>query len=195
MSVENSFALGSGTTTLFEGGQLILNVSEVRGHVVLDGGEFVSTDDFEFAGTLVNGGELNPGASPGTLTVTGEFQQEPNGRLVMEIASPFLADSFYTQQNDLLEVTGELHLDGTLSIKTLHDFLPNPGDTFQLLNSNNITGNFVSFELPDLGPSRAWDLSQLHTTGQIAVVPEPPGFAVMGIAAFAMMWATARRRP
>ncbi|MBI4695654.1 MAG: hypothetical protein HY749_16730 [Gammaproteobacteria bacterium] len=69
-------------------------------------------------GRLLNAGTLAPGASPGLITVNGDFVQQADGLLDFEFGGTPFAFGF-----DRLAVSGTASLDGTLDV-TLTD--PNP---------------------------------------------------------------------
>ena len=147
VEVAHQFGLGKGITTVGPGGTLIISVSEVEGNVVLDGGELIAEGVNQFVGNISSNGEINPGSSPGTLVVSGDFVQQEAGRLVMEIASPLVAEVIYDQQVDSLQVEGELTLDGDLEVVLLHGYRPELGTSFDLLDFNQINGRFANVTL------------------------------------------------
>jgi hypothetical protein len=67
------------------------------------------------------------------------------------------------------------------------------GDTFQLFNWTGVspTGQF-SVELP--GGSWEWNISQLYTTGEVTVVPEPSTLFLLGMGAISLLAYGWRRR-
>jgi hypothetical protein len=81
------------------------------------------------AGSVENtGGVVSPGASPGTLTLTGSFVQGPGGRLDIEVAGTGVG------QFDSLAVGGVATLGGTLAL------IPAPGYA-----DSSAVGDSVSF--------------------------------------------------
>ena len=175
VEIQHAYALGSGITTVAQGARLVLRVPEVYGNVVLNGGQLITTESHRFVGSVTNAGDIEPGASPGTLQVEGDFAQQTHGRLVMEITRPFMTDLGYVQPTDLLDVSGTLSLDGTLAVRLLHDFIPAPGDRFELLRFGQLTGEFAEIELPSLPDDRAWSLKSLYSDGELRVVPHVIG--------------------
>lgn len=102
-------------------------------------------------GDLVNEGTLALGDAyyTGQLTITGDFTQTATGVLNLRIGDA----------NDVLTVGGTARLDGTLSVALMAGYVPNAGDTFQGINFAACTGNFASYNLPDLGDGmylQAW---------------------------------------
>ena len=106
----------------------------------------------------------------GTLRIGGDFVQSPSGSLTLEVVSPFLVESLYHQQNDRLEVDGQMTLDGTLSIEFLHEYQPAAGDSFDFLDFASLTGEFRNVELPRLRSGFVWDLSDLYVSGQARII-------------------------
>jgi len=111
-----------------------------------------------------SGGTISPGNSPGMLAIEGDFTQGDDGTLLIELAGT---------EHDVLQVGGEVSLDGTLEVSLVDGFQPAPGDTFDIFDFGLITGDFDEIILPALGGSLAWDDSALLAAGSISVVPEP----------------------
>lgn len=86
---------------LFIQGTLAASTITVRSGATLGGSGAVR-------GTIINaGGTVSPGSSPGALTVTGNFTQQTDGVLAMEVTPDAM---------DHLEVGGSAALDGALSV-------------------------------------------------------------------------------
>jgi autotransporter-associated beta strand protein len=96
----------------------------------------------------------------------------------------------------------------TLVVSAINGLVPSSfeiGDTWKLIDwagvvptstFSNLTGNFSSniVDLPDLGSGRFWDISQLYTTGTIAVaVPEPGRLLLVILGLLALGWRRRRR--
>ena len=84
-----------------------------------------------------NGGKVGPGHSPGRIMVTGNYTQDTNGTLEIEIggASP-------GTEYDQLQVSGTAALAGTLNISLINGFRPAIGDVFQIILPGSVTGTF-----------------------------------------------------
>ena len=82
---------------------------------------------------LTNAGTIDPGT--GTLTVTN-FTQTPAGVLDIEIGG--------AGQRGQIAVTGNAALDGTLNITLTGGYLPNAGDSFQILSFGQVFGDFAA---------------------------------------------------
>ena len=93
----------------------IFGFGTIRGKVVVLGGDNVF------------GGQVLPGNSPGTLTIDGDYEQD-GGLLGIEMAGTLPG------QFDVLAVTGNATLGGTLSLEFIDGFAPHQGDMFKFLD-------------------------------------------------------------
>ncbi len=88
-------------------------------------------------GNVVNSGNVNPGDSPGTLTISGNYTQHSNGTLTIEIAS--------ATTHDLLAVGNAANLDGTLNILKLANFSVVAGEKIIFLTAGGgVNGQFAT---------------------------------------------------
>ena len=155
----------SGTTNVGEAGTGTLNITD-GGAVISDGGTTVGPmgtltgNGTITTPTLVNNGTVAPAGpnnTTGTLTVNGNYQQNPSGTLDAEIGGP---DS---SQADLLNVSGTAMLNGTLDLTSVNNFHPSPGDTYTILAAaGGLTGNFNQV------------LDSLNTSGLTLLVVDGP---------------------
>ena len=97
------------------------------------------------AADLVNGGTVSPGKSPGIITVQGNYTQQTDGVLEIELGGTIAGTSF-----DQLIVTGTATLNGTLNVTLLPAYTPQAGDTFIIIDHATGTGTFDSINLPSL---------------------------------------------
>ena len=97
-------------------------------------------------GTLTNLGVISAGNSPGTITVDGNLAQGARGRLVVELAG--------TQPGafDVVAVTGEAAVGGTLILRFLDGYLPLPGDTAAFLTASRVSGAFAAVRVQGVAP-------------------------------------------
>ncbi len=86
--------------------------------------------------TFTNAGSINPGDGIGSLTVDGD--------LFMESSSIFNVELGGSNTFDLLSVTGESTLDGTLNVYLTDGFLPEQSQTFDILLTDILLGEFSS---------------------------------------------------
>ena len=141
----------SGTTTIAANGTLLQSAG-VLTTAILDntaGGLLTFTGGTmhveTFNGDLVNdGGILAPGNSPGNTTVNGNYTHTSAGTLEIEIGGLVASDDY-----DQLIVEGLTDLSGgTLDLLLLDDFEPVPGQVFDILFANAITGMFATINQP-----------------------------------------------
>jgi hypothetical protein len=145
----------SGTATVTVAGATV-NASTVNVSGVLDASGSVTGSinllaggTLKGTGTIVgnvtnNGGTVSPGASPGTLTISGNYVQGPAGVLSMDIAGPLAGVEY-----DQLLVSGTATLDGTLNTSLINGFVPVSGQTFTFIEAaGGITGTFATINQP-----------------------------------------------
>jgi filamentous hemagglutinin family protein len=123
-------------------GSAVLGGGAVSGNVALDGGTFGGTGTL--TGNLVNnGGALVVGASPGTLTINGDYTQGAAGVLNIELGGTTQGVNY-----DLLQVTGTANLGGTLNVSLFGGFTGTAGDLFDVITYGSRTGNFATVNFP-----------------------------------------------
>ena len=150
---------GDGTGTV----ELNTAVPGISGLDVVAGGTLTGNGSVEGVLT-VSGGTVNPGASAGTFTVTGDTTIATAGTLAVELGGTN-AGAF-----DKLVTTGTLSAGGTLDVSLINGFAPGTGDSFDILDFNAVTGAFDSILLPTLGGSLSWNTDDLLTTGVLSVI-------------------------
>ena len=105
--------------------------------------------------TIING-VISPGNSIGKLTIIGDYNQSPTGFYLAEIGG--------NNQSDLISVTGQAKIDGTLKIVPTES--PAALDTnYQLLTAGKgIQGHFAHIDTSSISPFLALKL-QYETNG------------------------------
>jgi hypothetical protein len=139
-------------------------------------------------GNVTNQGLLAPGNSPGEIDIAGDYVQASDAQLSMEIAGTS-SDEF-----DLLSVTGDVHLGGSLSVALLDGFVPSPEDRFTIINAGDLSGIFSNAVDSIDFPSGRFDVLYSPTSVTLTdfqQVPEPVG---IGLLAMVGSVAIARRR-
>lgn len=117
-------------------------------------------------GDLINSGAtVSPGDGIGVLTVDGDFAQNAEGVIEIEIES---STSF-----DQLAVTGELDFGGTFVVSVEDGYVPQLGDEFAVFTFASSAGEFSEIITPELANGLAFDATTLYETGNLAIVPEP----------------------
>ena len=117
-------------------------------------------------GTFENQGTVNPGTSPGILTITGNYPQSSSGVLNIEIGGTDAALPEYDQ----LIVTGNAALAGTLNVILANSFVPEAGNHFEILSYAGRSGQFDAENLPGLGSNLEWVMDYGPTTIALDVI-------------------------
>jgi hypothetical protein len=126
---------------------------------------FTSTGTISGGGTLelpstkvlTNSGQVDPGASAGMLTIGSHYTQTASGALNIELGG---SD---TGRFDKLVITGTATLAGTLEVTLINGFIPDAGQTFEVMTFASRTGDFTEKNL-DLGQGR-YATAQYSATG------------------------------
>jgi T5SS/PEP-CTERM-associated repeat protein len=103
---------------------------------------------------VMSRGLVAPGPATGALSIDGYYTQQPTGVLEIELGG--VDDDEYDQ---LLcnPNTYIASLDGTLEVKLIDGFTPLVGQTFTILTSYDVDGEFANLLLPSL-PGRRFDV-------------------------------------
>ena len=92
-------------------------------------------------GNVVNSGIVSPGASIGTLTINGNYTQNPSGTLRIEVAGASAG------QYDVLVVNGRANIAGRLQLVRVGNFTLQVGDQITFLTaSGGVSGTFGNVE-------------------------------------------------
>src|SRR5207249_3930539 len=111
------------------------------------------------AADVSNAGTLSPGASVGSLSITGTYTQMGSGVLTSEIGG-----SATCTAHDQLTITGAATLGGTLTISTSDGCTPSAGQSFVILTFGARSGDFTTIN--GLAPrfTRSYDSTSLTLT-------------------------------
>ncbi|MGH9456052.1 MAG: beta strand repeat-containing protein, partial [Thermoanaerobaculia bacterium] len=173
---------GTGTTS-FQSGALFNNagsVAVIGGTLAFAGSPFVqtagtftigagtavtTTSTFDLQGGLLlgdgtivgdvlnSGATVSPGASPGVLTIDGDYAQGSSGSLGVELSGT-AAGEF-----DQLIITGTATLGGTLNVALVPPFYPADGDAFRIMTFGSVAPSpndqFTTLNGPALNPGDA----------------------------------------
>jgi hypothetical protein len=109
-------------------------------------------------------GNIRPGNSPATVEFENRVTLGDDATLHVAVGgtSPGL-------QYDQVQVTGNLSLDGTLSVSLINGFSPGLGNSFDILDWTSLSGIFDTLLLPAPSAGLAWNASQLYTTGVLSI--------------------------
>ncbi len=130
-------------------------------------------------GTLVNGGVLGPGNSPGTFSVDGDFEQAAAAILAIEIGGLSQGSLF-----DLLDVSGGATLAGDVEVSLFGGYVPPGGESFVFLEADGgISGQFDNVFCTNCSGIAFELVHGTHSVSLNAVaapVPLPPAAWLLG---------------
>ena len=160
--IDTAISIQDGTFDVLAGGMLndigspIVIYTDTNGTLNIDGQVYADVfNDGTLSGigsvngNVTNGGDFNPGNSPGTFTINGDLVLLPSSNLNMEIAGLDVG------QYDVLDVKGDVILDGKMNI-----FVITSSGYYAQLNDTFTTIKWLS-----------------SSGGSIAVVSATPGYS------------------
>lgn len=124
-------------TVQLDGGALEVDIVDHAngGQFDFDGGSLTVN---QFSGDLNNnGGTLAPGDGAGATLIIGDYTQQPNGKLAIDIGGHSAGGT-----HDLVSVGGTAIIGGTLELTLLEGFTPEAEDEFVVFVANNLIGLF-----------------------------------------------------
>jgi fibronectin-binding autotransporter adhesin len=190
LSANNTY---TGATTIAAGTLLVNgNQSAAVGAVTVDlGATLAGSGTIGGAVSILGGGIVAPGTSPGTLTVANSFSLADASILSFELAAQ--NTTIGGGINDLITGVTDLTLDGILNISATGDWTAVADNTaWRLFNySGTLVDNGLTLgSMPTLSAGQSFQIDTA-TAGQvnIVVVPEPAALALagLGIAAAAIL--------
>ena len=152
------FVVPSGRTLSGEG-EIYLSLitlepgSTLRGELTLYGTE------------IVNSGRLAPGFSPGIVQIFGDYIQEFDGVLEIEVGGLTPGT-----QHDQLRVSNVAALNGRLEASLINGFHPNVNDVIEFLTADLVIGGFSSLVAPGLPSDLAVSVEFSDTGTQLRFV-------------------------
>lgn len=195
---------GSGAVTFYD--DLVHNGTEIRvssGSNAVFFGAVSGAGSYTGTGSLFFEGDLNPGNSPGLVSVEGDMTLGLSSHTIMEIAGLGRGTEY-----DAFDIGGDLWLGGALevSLPALGTglFDPQLGDSFDLFAADTISGDFDLLMLAGLGGGLGWEVNVLaDAIGGItdvvslsvvtSTVPIPPSVWLFGSGLLGLI-GVARRR-
>ena len=102
---------------------LVSPTSAVRGNLIVR------------ADNVVNSGLIAPGFSPGIIKIDGDYTQENDGTLEIEVGGLTPGD-----EHDQLQVTGFASLGGRLEVPILDGYQPQLNDSITILTATEVEG-------------------------------------------------------
>ncbi len=195
-----SYDQTAGQTVIQAGGTLDANTVTISGGAMTVDGtldpasiEILTALDGtgNIIGNVTNDGTVEPGDSgtPGTLTITGNYTQHSTGILLEDI----LGTSSYS----VLDVSGDVNLDGTIKVNLLGGFTPGDGETFAFLTGfSSFSGSLTISGVPD---PQDWSIFQSGDSldlrfGQAGGAVPEPRFVILEAAVLACVAFAWRRR-
>lgn len=135
---------------------------------ILSGTGTITASEIVAAGSGANqfaGAQIQPANSPGTLTLDGNFIEQAGSRLVVEAAG------LGAGQFDVLHVTGNATLAGTLEVHLLNGYLPKSGDTMPFMQvDGTVSGSFANITFPDLLPGFQYKAAFVNSTFKLTAL-------------------------
>ena len=157
----------SGTTTV-SGGTLRVTGSVTGSPVTVNNGATLGgTGTIAGAVTVNAGGAIAPGSSPGTLTV-GSLTLLAGSILTYELATPGVVGGGV---NDLIDVTGNLTLDGAINVTPLAGFAIG---SYRLMNYGGaLTNNTLDFGTMPTGFAYQLQTAVVGQVNLVVLTPTP----------------------
>src|SRR5271157_3197283 len=157
----------------------------LHGNVDIRGGSLSGSGAVD--GNLYNAAAVDPGDSPGTLFIFGNYTQGPGGVLNIELLNAIVYDQ--------LDVRGSAVLGGMIDVTLLPGYVLNSGDEFLIVRSSSVSGTFT-WDLPVPTCSGcAWttfiDSSGLELEYH---TPEPAAWSMVAAGALWLWWRKRRAR-
>jgi hypothetical protein len=157
-----------------------------QGHVYGDGSSAGQEIVFA-AGSTVSGigsfenvvfdGTYSPGNSPAITSLSnGEFSAASS--LIIELGGTQPG----TQYDRVVDSGVLALLGGTLDVVLYNGFVPSYGNSFEILQYGQLSGDFGTVNYPALSGGLSWERTTSATAMTITVVPEPSTYAISAIA-------------
>ena len=177
-------AQGDGTLTVASGGSVDLGTQSLT---VWQTGE-LNGDGGSITGDVTNHGLVSPGASPGVMTINGDYTQAADGTLLLEIAGTTPGTDY-----DQFIINGNATLDGTLILRFIDSFVPDDGDLFNFLTvSGALNDDLLDIQIENLPDSFDTDVAfsngafNLTVTGDAIPTPAAAPMALCLLAALSL---------
>lgn len=151
-----------------------------------EGGTLGGNGTFPF--DVTNPGVVAPGGDQpaiGTFTVGGNYTQLDSGTLAVELGGLSAGN-----EHDVLAVSGHASLGGTLRVSLINDFVPQPGDRFEVMTFASAEGRFATVDIstlpagiaftPEYGPTSVSLLAVQADGSSNAVLPDACGNGACG---------------
>ncbi len=157
LSITGTLTQTAGGTHLIGGNLNSNNTLNIQGGV-LDGNGLIN------ANLSNSGGQVNPGTSPGELSITNNksFTQSGGGVLNIDVNGTNPGTQF-----DRILVAGAANLGGELKIHL--GYTPAVGDEFTILTHASRTGTFATLTADSPGAGKGWDVAYSATETKLTI--------------------------
>jgi T5SS/PEP-CTERM-associated repeat protein len=163
-------AAGGSVVTFYD--DVINNGVEIRTNVGSRSvffGSVTGAGPFTGGGDVELNGDLKPGNSPANVSFGGNLLISPMAGLDIELAGPTKGAGY-----DALTVGGTLSLSGGLAVSLLNNFIPQYGQSFEIITAGGgIDGAFLAELLPALGGGLYFDVLYEPQAVNLAVAGVP----------------------
>ncbi len=184
-----------GTLDVRQNGSVVVGASEAaapaRTVLVAEGGTLSGTGTI-LGNVLVDGGILSPGASPGILHIDGDLTIASTGQWHMELGGITVGTDY-----DQLNVTGNLLIDGLVTISFIDGFVPQVGDQFTFFQvGGQFNGDEVQLAWQNAPSGFEYDGAFIDgsLTVNITAVPEPSTWLLAACGALGLVVIRRRMR-
>ena len=168
----------SGQISIGDGGRGLLRVSDgavvsAANGIGIKGGGTITGDGTIVANIVNSGGIVAPGASIGTLKVSGSYAQDAIGTMEFEIAGSAAGEY------DVLNVSGPANLAGELHV-SLVDTIPAVGEVLTVFTSDSLINNGITLRGAYVGLFEL-DVNNSSVAIRVANAGSPGDFNLDGI--------------
>lgn len=112
------------------------------------GGLIQGNGTIDVTTTFTHDGDTGPGASPGILSWTGNWNPNASSSLEIELGGPSPGSG--PNNHDLLQVSGSAALDGSINVSLSNGYVPNVGDQFTVMTCDGgCVGSFATLNTND----------------------------------------------
>lgn len=177
LGVANAIA---GSSQIIVGASTTLDVSAVTW--TLGSGQTLSGTG-TVAGNAAIAGDLAPGSSPGTLSISGNLDLASTSDWLVELGGTG------TTEFDRVLVGGALTAGGLIKVSLVNSFNPANFSSFDIADFTSFTNSGYAFDFSaaPLDPGLSWDTSAFSTSGKIAVIPEQSAALLGGVGALVLL--------
>ena len=139
VNIAHGGALASPNSYVQTAGQTTVDGSLASGKMINFAGGAVYGNQGTISGPIISNASINIGdalQTIGQLSFMGNYTQGPHGSLTFDIAGSELG------QYDQLNVSGHAQLNGLMTVDLLNSFIPQIGNTFDIMNFTSESGTF-----------------------------------------------------